>query len=378
MQNSARALQQEEGITLHTRRSRVLMALFYGVGFLIVALVANLLSSTPPQNRIVVTSGALLGIIVSSILLVPKVRPTRIFVTLHSLIMVGIIALIISGSDGATSPWTSLYFLVIVFAVLTSNRGTALLIATAVGAAQCLPLLRGMATPNAGLQLALQIPLQYCIAFFGASLTNEMQQFRRSPAPVPGLEPQVADHLPALELQIDPLTQLLSRTEFERRLTQLLTERLTAICSLILIHIDQLDAIKEQYGSGRDDVLRQIGLLLQNQSRYTDITARYGDREFAVLLPDAPRATAQLLGERLRLAVERHRFWTPHSATRLSVTISIGTAAYPDDARTPVDLCLQAEAGMKTTGHTGRSSRGPGPADEQDAYQAPDETTISK
>ena len=79
-------------------------------------------------------------------------------------------------------------------------------------------------------------------------------------------------------------------------------------------------------GTG-DAVLRRVSAELVKTERRTDLAARLGGEEFALLLPDTDSASAYLVAERMRTAIQM-----AFHASPLPVTMSFGIASYPDDA----------------------------------------------
>jgi diguanylate cyclase (GGDEF)-like protein len=69
--------------------------------------------------------------------------------------------------------------------------------------------------------------------------------------------------------------------------------------------------------------------------------ARYGEDEFAILMPETNAQQAEILAESLRAAVEADDFLRAHE-----VTASIGIATFPDHGRTPEEILRVADSGM--------------------------------
>ena len=156
-------------------------------------------------------------------------------------------------------------------------------------------------------------------------------------------------------ISTDNLTGLLSHTAFLERLDVELERALRNGHHLAyaLLDIDHLQAINETYGhlSG-DSVLRSLARLLQKRLRRTDIVARYGGDELAVVLPETmgPNALKVLSGICGLFSEIRH-----HAAeTAFLPTFSCGIATIPEweDA---VALHQAARAGLASARRQGGS-----------------------
>lgn len=124
--------------------------------------------------------------------------------------------------------------------------------------------------------------------------------------------------------KIDHLTQLSNRRHFENTMTSLASRRegdSQSVC-LLLLDIDQFKIINDQYGHAAGDaVLIQIGQILQQTLRTTDIAARYAGDEFVVLLR-ADLDTGRQRAHQLRETIDHHRF--TFDGKSLHATVSIG------------------------------------------------------
>ena len=91
-----------------------------------------------------------------------------------------------------------------------------------------------------------------------------------------------------------------------------------------MMDIDHFKKINDRYGHMTgDEVLKAIGVILKSNTRSADITARFGGEEFVVLLPETTQEAARGTAEKLRTAVEHHRF-TSLDRTPIQVTASFG------------------------------------------------------
>lgn len=128
----------------------------------------------------------------------------------------------------------------------------------------------------------------------------------------------------------DPLTGLGNRRYFDRHLAASVAEAKVSgrPCSLILSDLDFFKVINDTFGHLMgDDVLRFFGEVLKSCLRPSDRVARYGGEEFAVVLPDTQLQDAQLVAERMRMAVEAKRFKVKQTGQGIgTLTASFGVA----------------------------------------------------
>ncbi|MFI4944819.1 MAG: diguanylate cyclase [Burkholderiales bacterium] len=142
----------------------------------------------------------------------------------------------------------------------------------------------------------------------------------------------------------DGLTGLYNHSFFLQALRQevLRSKRHGLRAALLLLDLDNFKQVNDERGHVEGDrVLMRAAAVVREGVREIDVAARYGGEEFAVLLPDTSRLGAFVVAERIRRRIEE-RF----ARGRSIVTISGGIAVFPDDAGTPADLIVQADAGL--------------------------------
>lgn len=128
----------------------------------------------------------------------------------------------------------------------------------------------------------------------------------------------------------DPLTGCPNRRALESAVKREVAggRRNGSTLALIVLDMDGFKQINDRHGHDVGDaVIVAMAALLQRQVRGADMVARYGGEEFCILLPDTDEAGAATQAERLRLAVQHHRF--PHGE---GLTASFGIAASAADA----------------------------------------------
>jgi len=91
--------------------------------------------------------------------------------------------------------------------------------------------------------------------------------------------------------------------------------------------------------------LMEMAALLLPAVRDTDCVVRYGGDEFVVILPEAGPEDAAIVAQRIRAKVEGHRF-TGGRRLKISLTVSIGAAVFPDNALSPHQLISSADQAM--------------------------------
>ena len=156
----------------------------------------------------------------------------------------------------------------------------------------------------------------------------------------------------------DPLTAVLNRRALTERLNSELerVKRYETQVSLLLIDIDHFKRVNDSYGHlVGDDVLTDVGALLQSAVRSVDVVARYGGEEFVIALPETGLMGATVFAERIRELIEEHRF-SHAGGSELHLTASVGVACYPSPGlETVEDLLATADQALYRAKAEGRN-----------------------
>ncbi len=116
--------------------------------------------------------------------------------------------------------------------------------------------------------------------------------------------------------------------------------------SVIFLDLDGFKNINDQFGHlAGSGTLTEVGGILAQGVRESDIIARYGGDEFVVVLPETPASGALVIAERLRRSIEEHRFLEGQGISA-RISASVGIATYPDHALSPEGLIQKADQAM--------------------------------
>lgn len=158
----------------------------------------------------------------------------------------------------------------------------------------------------------------------------------------------------------DDLTKLFNRRYlFERLDRELETAKgFQRPLAVVVIDLDCMKTVNDTYGHiVGDRLLEGFGRFLLDQARGSDVPARTGGDEFAIILPDTTEDGARIVVDRLQQALAKADLLDDNSA-RISLTASFGVSGYPwgsDD----VDTIMQtADASMYVHKRTQKANGG--------------------
>ncbi len=158
----------------------------------------------------------------------------------------------------------------------------------------------------------------------------------------------LAGHLKELSVT-DPLTGLFNRRYFEERFFEELnrSDRHNLFFSLSMIDIDDFKLFNDSEGHlAGDEILRSIANIAKDCLRVSDVIARFGGEEFAVIMPQTEREEAILVSERIRKSIKEQIPATWRTFPRKSITVSIGIATFPYDGRERKELIRNADKAL--------------------------------
>ncbi len=160
----------------------------------------------------------------------------------------------------------------------------------------------------------------------------------------------------------DPLTGLYNLEFLVGFLQQqlLFSFRQRSPVGLVIVDIDHFKDVNDEFGYEIGDlVLSTIANKLLNQTRSSDLIARYGGDEFAVILPNTDLAGAKVLAEKIRLEVQQMSFVKGPGRKGPRITVSVGAAAFDMEDLNPETILRNAKVSMQRAKENGGNRVGP-------------------
>jgi diguanylate cyclase (GGDEF)-like protein len=157
----------------------------------------------------------------------------------------------------------------------------------------------------------------------------------------------------------DPLTSLNNyryfRSESERELLR--ADRYNKPFSLAIVDIDNFKPYNDTHGHlAGDKVLIAIAKLLKENTRKSDIIARYGGDEFIIILPELKSNQAKSLAEKLCAKMHQSEELKKLDFQSVELSISIGISSYPESGKTIDNLLKKADKALYNAKKSGKNT----------------------
>jgi diguanylate cyclase (GGDEF)-like protein len=125
--------------------------------------------------------------------------------------------------------------------------------------------------------------------------------------------------------------------------------------SLLFIDLDGFKGVNDTHGHlCGSRALVEAAAVIRGSARETDVVARFGGDEFALVLPDTGGDGAFAVGERIRERVAAHRFLAGDGLD-IHLTVSVGVATLPDVAASADELMQAADKAMYRVKDAGKN-----------------------
>ncbi len=155
----------------------------------------------------------------------------------------------------------------------------------------------------------------------------------------------------------DPLTALYNRRYLNESLQREIprAQRQGHPIALLMIDIDHFKNINDVYGhDAGDEVLKQIGTLLKEYSRKSDIACRFGGEEFVLILPETTLKSALERAEKLKHAVTKLNLIFEGQEIK-NLSVSLGVGIYPQNGLSYKELINSIDQALYEAKSLGRN-----------------------
>jgi len=204
------------------------------------------------------------------------------------------------------------------------------------------------------------MPLFYLLLIYIGFTLMQLSRGRREYWKALANESALAEKTRQLEdiSKIDALTGIYNRRHFNKilEIEWKRGSRENRLLTLIMMDIDHFKHINDTYGHlAGDDYLKGIAATLKKSfKRCSDVIARYGGEELAVLLPGTPLEDAAAMAENLRQIIASQT--VKSGRVRLKATVSLGLASVTPDFQIPPEhLISLADKALYTAKNKGRN-----------------------
>jgi diguanylate cyclase (GGDEF)-like protein len=272
-------------------------------------------------------------------------REQRWKIAIETLGMVVFVTWVLWSTDGLASPLLNAYLLPVITSALTLGKAATLGGVALVAA--CYLLLGGGTDPQEILtlpfvgafaaQLAPVLLVGYITTMFSADIRYGLARAK-------------------VLSETDDLTGLFNLRGFALAANRLFAQavRHGRPTSVLMIDSDNLKSVNDGHGhEAGNRLLAHLARAIQAELRFTDIPARYGGDEFIVLLPDTPAKGALEVAERIRKRIAGAPL--EYDEKRLSASVSIGIASFPEDGATLDALASHADRALYSAKQDGRN-----------------------
>lgn len=159
-------------------------------------------------------------------------------------------------------------------------------------------------------------------------------------------------------MTVDELTQAFNRQYFQESLKREISrvQRYQRNLSLAMLDIDRFKEINDTYGHpAGDEILRTFVTLVARHIRRSDLLARYGGDEFAIIFPEANASAARIVCEKLRALVAASPFFFDRQSVTVTTSIGLQSYDHSDGDLTVSQLVAAADTKLYEAKQAGRN-----------------------
>lgn len=157
------------------------------------------------------------------------------------------------------------------------------------------------------------------------------------------------------EARTDSLTGLLNRKYFFEQLERELTSCKNASLALLILNLDDFKLFNQLYGNWEGDLmLQKIARIIETTIQKDCTAARYGGKEFAVILPKRDPVEAMQIGDEIRRKVTEMSQGDRKEVMR-TITLSGGVCVYPYAAANVKQLTTNADMAVYNAKRSGKN-----------------------
>jgi diguanylate cyclase (GGDEF)-like protein len=169
------------------------------------------------------------------------------------------------------------------------------------------------------------------------------------------LERSYSEHLEKLANSLrhiayhDSLTGLYNHRYFHEQLPHELERavRYGHQMSIVMLDVNHFKEVNDRYGHLMgDQLLTFLGRLILENIRVSDVAARYGGDEFALILPETDGQSARMTAAKLGETISKRRDWGGGLLEGVALDVSYGVATYPIDAPDVEGLLVHADRAL--------------------------------
>lgn len=200
-------------------------------------------------------------------------------------------------------------------------------------------------------QIAVNVTSQNEIGLLAESFNTMVARFKEMRED--SLEKKAELEKINIELEVMAITDGLTKLYNHRYFQDCLDKALSLTASegksltLLIIDIDYFKYYNDLFGhQSGDRLLEELAQLLIRELGPNDMVARYGGEEFTVILYDSDNKHGLAVAEKIRTAIETFPFYGREQQPEGKVTVSIGVASCPENAKTKEELVRLADEAL--------------------------------